>query len=169
MAKVEWRKFDNEQGIEYSGIYSTGSDNVILRLSETNNLTEFSEGLLPGVALKFLLDGIKSENLLAMPNLTGIDEEGNGSWDFFHRPLKSRVERFTDSCELETKEKKMIEANTRPYATGISRPGLMHNDGEEVGSERNIPFELRYTGTKHFSDTRDMDQPWYDQLKNNFS
>lgn len=42
VAKVEWRKFDNDQGIEYTGIYSTGSDHVILRLSETLELTTAS-------------------------------------------------------------------------------------------------------------------------------
>lgn len=118
---------DNNEG--YSGIYSTGSDHVIMRLSETKNLTEHSTGLNPGVALKFLLDGIKSENLHAMSNFTGVDEQGNTSWDFFHRPFANRVERFPDSCERDTVERKMIEASNRPYATGVSQPGTFNNDG----------------------------------------
>ena len=51
-----------------TGIYATGSDHVIMRMSETNNLTYASKGLLPGVAFKFLIDNGKSENLLAMNN-----------------------------------------------------------------------------------------------------
>ena len=75
----------------YSGIYEHGSDHAILRLSETNNLTEESDGLLPSMALKLLIDGRKSENLFGMPNMTGIYENGETSWDFFHAPYKSRV------------------------------------------------------------------------------
>ena len=96
MAKVDWVQVDNPQGITYSGMYSTGNDHVIMRLSETNNLTSASTGLLPGAAFKFLIDGLPSDNLFAMPNNTGVDEEGNTSWDFFHRPLSNRVQRFKD-------------------------------------------------------------------------
>lgn len=91
VAKVEWRRVDNPEMITYSGLYGSGSHHVIMRLSETRNLTSASTGLLPGIAFKFLVDDIRSENLFAMPNLTGIDEEGNTSWDFFHRPLSNRV------------------------------------------------------------------------------
>lgn len=100
-----------------------------MRLSETKNLTEHSTGLVPGVALKFLLDGIKSENLHAMAGFTGLDENGDPSWDFFHRPFANRVARFPDTCERETVERKMIEASNRPYATGVSQPGTFDNDG----------------------------------------
>jgi hypothetical protein len=61
------------------------------------------------MAFKFLIDGIKSENLFAMANFTGEDEDGNTSWDFFHRQMSNRVERFPDSCERDTVEKKLIE------------------------------------------------------------
>ena len=92
VAKVQWKMIDNE----YSGLYSTGSEHVIMRLSQTVNLTEHSKGLLPAVAFKFLIDGKPSENLFGMPNMTGKDENGETSWDFFHRPMGNRVKRFTD-------------------------------------------------------------------------
>ena len=164
VAKVEWRKYEN--GVtDYTGIYGSGSKEVIMRLSETHELTPLSEGLVPGAAFKFLIDGKISENLVAMPNMTGVDEEGNRSWDFFHRPFQSRVERFTDKCELETKEKKLIEASNRPYATGVAQPARFELDGTAIDSfEARSPWGLVYTGTHHFAE----DDPlvWYDQLRN---
>lgn len=92
VAKVGWRVVDDR----FSGMYEQGSEHAILRLSETKNLTEESDGLLPSMALKFLIDGKKSENLFGMPNMTGVYENGETSWDFFHSAMKSRVERFTE-------------------------------------------------------------------------
>ena len=87
VAQVEWIPYPNEMGL--SGIYATGSDHVIMRLSETNNLTEASKGLLPGAAFKFLIDNEKSENLLAMHSM-----RSNWEWDFFARPMSSRIKRL---------------------------------------------------------------------------
>jgi len=89
VAKVSWKSVENPDGTTpekctFSGIYCTGSDTVIMRMSESRNLTEKSTGLLPSMAFKFLIDGIKSENLFAMANFTGKDVEGKTSWDFFH-------------------------------------------------------------------------------------
>ena len=49
----------------YSGIYAEGSETVVMRLSETNNLYEGASGLTPSVAFKFLIDGKESENIFA--------------------------------------------------------------------------------------------------------
>ena len=54
VAHVEWVPVE---GHRYSGIYASGSDTVIMRLSESFNLTEESTGLTPSVAFKFLIDG----------------------------------------------------------------------------------------------------------------
>ena len=74
VAKVEWRPVSNDQGITFSGMYEQGSHHAIMRLSQTRNLSDESEGLLPSMALKFLIDYKKSENLFAMPNFTGLYE-----------------------------------------------------------------------------------------------
>ena len=109
VAKIEWKPFDNPEGVQFSGIYKHGSEHAILRLSSAANLTEESQGILPAIAIKFLLTNRVSTNLLALPNMTGLDEQGQQSFDFFHRPLKSRIERFPDNgCERETVEKKLI-------------------------------------------------------------
>jgi len=57
-----------------------------------------------------------------MPNMTGLDDNGEESWDFFHLPLKNRVERFSETCERDSLEKKMIEATEFPYATSVVFP-----------------------------------------------
>ena len=75
--------------MNYSGIYGEGSNTVILRLSETTNLNEDSNGLMPSLALKFLVDGAKSQNIFAMSSFLS-----SGSWNFFENPMTNRVEPF---------------------------------------------------------------------------
>lgn len=141
VAKAEWVPYDNNLG--YTGIYETGSDHVIIRLSETANLTSESEGLHPAVAIKFLRDGTFAENIVATPNLTGSD-----SWDFFHEPMKTRVQPFdpeTHPIEVDTKQKKMVEASSRPFATSVGTIGTTYITGEEIPRENvNIPYELQF-------------------------
>jgi hypothetical protein len=58
VAKVSWVPVEDNG---YSGIYETGSDHVIMRLSEASNLSEFfSKGLTPSAAFKFFIDGTES-------------------------------------------------------------------------------------------------------------
>jgi len=177
VAKVEWRPVSNDEGITFSGMYEQGSHHAIIRLSETRNLTEeASEGLLPSMALKFLIDYKKSENLFGMPNLTGLYENEEGelepSWDFFKAPMKNRVDRFTEECEIDTVEKKMIEANPFPYVTAVARPAAMATDGvvlntDDFGGEFRLPYQLEYEGTHHFPN--DDEEIWYDRLKGHYN
>lgn len=61
VAKVSWEPVE---GTGYSGFLETGSDNIIMRISEAQNLTELSTGLTPAAAFKFFVDGIESQNIL---------------------------------------------------------------------------------------------------------
>ena len=59
--------------------------------------------------------------------------------------MKSRVDRFTDDCELNTLEKKMIEGHNRPYVTTVVSPATMATDGvelnlEDVGGAFRFPY-----------------------------
>jgi len=67
VAKVKWIP-DGVNSEQFSGIYKTETDNVILRLSETTNLTETSTGLMPSLAMKFLVDEHRALNLFGMPS-----------------------------------------------------------------------------------------------------
>ena len=54
VAKVSWVPV---QGNGYTGFYASQSDHNIIRFSQTTNLIdEVSQGLLPSLALKFLID-----------------------------------------------------------------------------------------------------------------
>mmetsp|Transcript_7251 Transcript_7251/g.8393 ORF Transcript_7251/g.8393 Transcript_7251/m.8393 type:complete len:93 (-) Transcript_7251:819-1097(-) len=54
-AIVDWELVENDMGL--SGVYGTGSDSVVMRISEMANLYDGSTGLTPSVAFKFLIDG----------------------------------------------------------------------------------------------------------------
>jgi len=73
----------------YTGMFSQYSDTVIMRLSETQNLTELSTGLQPSIALKFLVDNFPSDNIVAMESFLP-----SNSWDFFEATLSNRVPEF---------------------------------------------------------------------------
>ena len=134
----------------YTGFYEKVSTNNILRFSQTTNLTEKSEGLLPSVALKFLINGLKSENVFGMPSF-----HETTSWDFFASDMKSRVEPFDpekDFCLIETIQKKLIEGTNRPFSTGVSTIGdrfvdgkLKDDDGVALTRRQiKVPYELSY-------------------------
>jgi len=79
VAKVQWIPVNNEEG--YTGIYEEGSDAMILRLSQTANLTSYTKGLTPSLALKFLINGKESDNIVAMNDFN----PNEGSWNFFEK------------------------------------------------------------------------------------
>ena len=100
-AKVKWTPVVPEDSdYQFTGMFETGSDTVIMRLSETTNLTKFSEGLLPSVSFKFLQDGVKSSDLVAMPSF-----KSTKSWNFFSEAMNTRVPPVTEEenkCEFDT-------------------------------------------------------------------
>ena len=93
VAKVEWIP-SGSPSFAYTGLYEDGTDLMLLRLSETTNLIESSTGLLPSLALKYLIAGRKSENLFGMPSFKVSD-----SWDFFAQDFSSRVDPFEKEVE----------------------------------------------------------------------
>ena len=89
VAKVAWVPVQDNG---YSGIYETGSDHVVMRLSESNFLNKHSKGLTPSAAFKFLIDGDQSLNIFAMSSFLE-----NDSWNFFEKPIGNRVDPITES------------------------------------------------------------------------
>ena len=193
VAKIEWKPVKDASGAtRFTGIYEEGTKTAIIRLSETKNLTSESEGLLPSFAIKFLLDGHHSENLFAMPNFTGKYKDATtmeeySSWDFFHGTFKNRVERFSDQCDIDSMERKLLEGNDRPYATSVVRPAYWKSkqeqeDGTDVKvthwmptskdevrdySTYQFPFQLEYEGVHNFPNDREAE--WYDRLRDHFN
>lgn len=169
---------NTEADENFSGIYEHGSQHAILRMSSTKNLTSSSQGILPAIAIKFLISGKESTNLFAMPNFTGKDELGEESWDFFHRPLGNRVDRFEDDsedCERAALETKMLQANPFPYATSVVFPAV-HDTSDyldpqviwpKTDTRFNAPYGLEYESTTHLAN--DNLAPWYDRVKDEWN
>jgi len=92
MATFEWVDLGNHT---YTGIYDGGATNGIIRLSEGNNIFPESSGLTPTMALKFLIDGEPSTNILANTSF-----EPSNSWNFFANDFRTRVDFFENEiCE----------------------------------------------------------------------
>ena len=92
VAKVSWIPMTDR----YTGMYASQQDEVIMRLSETQMLTDESKGLHPSLALKFLVDGERSSNLFASTGMKPTD-----SWDFLDKryAMKNRLEPFDQTPE----------------------------------------------------------------------
>ena len=65
----------------FKGIFENGSENAIVRFSTAIKPGK-KQGLIPGMALKVLRDGMPSANLVAINSLEGNPEE---NWDFFYK------------------------------------------------------------------------------------
>ena len=86
----------------YTGIFADGATEAFLRYSQTNNLYEGSSGLQPSLALKVLLDGKNSINIVALS-----DKIASDSWNFFEKPMSNRMHAFgLETIEAQTVQKK---------------------------------------------------------------
>jgi len=129
-AEAEWVPVNN--GNNYTGIYGSGTDTLLLRISQASNLYDNSNGLTPSMALKFLIDGEESENILVQQSFLP-----SGSWNFFDADLTNRLPAFDTTTEAgyimdQTFRKKITEATNRPFALAIGHIGNIQNDGEAV-------------------------------------
>ncbi len=110
-----------------------------MRLSERNYLHNYSRGLTPSAAFKFLIDGDQSLNVFAMSSF-----QENESWNFFEKPIGNRVKPITEEenpIEFQTMLQKILEANVHPFALRIGHLGERLADGSTV-SDVNIPYEI---------------------------
>ncbi len=141
IAQVKWEPVNKANG--YSGIYSTGSDKVIMRVSEAQVVTEASNGLTPSAAFKFMIDGKESQNLLLQNSFMA-----SGSYNFFKEPLANRVAPFDPEeheVQFNTVHRKMLESNAMPYGTAISHVADKYVNGDKIARDDvKIPFELRF-------------------------
>ena len=129
-AHVEWEVVKNDLG--YTALFEEGSDTVLMRISETNNLFEDSDGLTPSIGIKFLIDGQESYNIMGMNSFVA-----SGEWNFFEPDLTNRLQPFDVSDPKQyimdqTVRKKMTEGNQRPFALAIGHIAEMRNDGSTL-------------------------------------
>lgn len=169
MAHVKYVPVENDLG--YSGIYESGSNTVIMRLSDSMNLYEGSPGLTPSIALKFLIDGTHSRNVMAMESFVS-----SNSWNFLEPHLSNRLPMFDTSTAQgyimdQTLRKKMTEGSQRPFALATSHIANIRNDGTMVlpKSEVNAPYQIffqsphadRLSNEKQFDEAGNQVM-WYD-------
>lgn len=143
VAQVKWVP-DTSAGLNYTGVYANGADDVIMRMSETGMLHEKSEGLMPSVAFKILRDGTSSDNVVAMPSFSG-----SGSWNFLETGMRTRVTPFElGSCDDLTIRKKLVEGSKWPYSCGIGHIAQNFPNGQSLTTgSANTPYELTFEAT----------------------
>ena len=167
VAQVEWQTVDNSEG--YTGIYASGSDSVVMRLSETSNIGANTSGLKPSVAFKFLLDGRSSENLVLSAGF-----RSSGQWNFLAGEQTNRVPAFDPvqdaNCEFETVHKQLLEGSRCPYALGLGQIGNVNNDATRL-SDGDVHTPHQIDLVSPLFDTVEADLPldegetWFAQLQ----
>ena len=91
VARVSWEDLG---GHNYTGMYQ-GSDLGLIRMSEGNFMLPGDEmpGLTPTLAVKFLINGRESVNLLANTSFDPSD-----SFNFFSNDFRTMIPNFRDDC-----------------------------------------------------------------------
>jgi len=84
LAKIVWAVQPDAAALGYTGVYASGSTEAIIRLSLAGKPGSFS----PGFAVKFLIDGQTSANIIGMFSLDG---QGTTDFDYFRNQLKTTV------------------------------------------------------------------------------
>lgn len=135
VARVAW---DDLGEHDYTGIYQ-GSNLGLIRMSEGNFMLPGDEmsGLTPTLAVKFLINGRASVNLLAN---TSFDP--SSSFNFFANDFRTIIPNFGDDCLQDTIGAKFIEATREIGAIGLSEFARWETNGQEVNTGVNFPFNL---------------------------
>jgi len=126
----------------YSGIFRSGCKNVILRFSIAQKADTSGKGnaIAPGIALKFLRDGVPSGNVFAMYSLLG-----QTSFNFFKHDLSSHVPDLPGDAPsaLQLVRWKFSTASGFPVFTGLSNIAAYEENGNNQ-SKIAFPFRLHF-------------------------
>ena len=89
----------NGAGQVYTGIFASGSDSAIIRLSDADlHVPGVSPGWNPSFAIKFLRDGMAAANQFGMLQFEHIE----GNWDFFGHDFQSHLPEHEGDCGPQT-------------------------------------------------------------------
>jgi len=95
------------------------------------------------MALKFLVDGDESQNILVQKSF-----EPTGSWNFFDAELTNNLPQFDATTEAgyimdQTFRKKISEGSKRPFGLAVSQIADTQNNGERVEKDDvKTPYQL---------------------------
>jgi len=123
----------------YTGVFN-GSDHVIIRLSLSQEPSS-SNGVAPGVALKFFRDGAPSANLLGFTSFTG---QPCSETNFFEHAMSNHVPPATGLAKL-------IPAKQQQGSMCTQMLGLSDAAAEADGSDPVFPFEVTFEGIPEVS------------------
>jgi hypothetical protein len=98
----------------YSGIFRSGCDSAIARFSAAATPGTNPDNLTPGIAVKFLRDGVQSGNAFAMYSLLG-----QPSYNFFKHDLSNHPPDLGDWAPL------ALKAIKARFSTGSSWPSFL--------------------------------------------
>jgi len=108
----------------------------------------------PSVALKFLVTGEKSANLLTQVTFDGV-EDGY----FFENDFTNHPQRSSNECMRATVEKKMAEASKFSFSTGTGHLASVDEDGNPVEADAALfPYEVILVPNRDEFPKRDMNE-----------
>ena len=122
LAKVQ---FQSAGGHDYSGLFQ-GADHGLLRLSVTGDPSD--RGFAPGLALKLLVDGKRSENVSALYTLSGQGDNHN----IFANELSNYVQAEVNETLGTTALFSLV--STKPTLLVMSDMAKVNQDGGAAGS-----------------------------------
>lgn len=144
---------DVAPGLPWTGLFSEGNQEGLIRLGAANSLDEWSflRKVFPGMGIKFLRTGRKSANFVALRE-TGP----GGSENYFASTISNHVAPPSALLKLG----KFQEASGCVSMVGLSDVASYGQDGQKAASPE-FPFELAFEPTSAAKATQD------DQAKSN--
>jgi len=157
IAKAKWISVGSHP---YTGVF-TGADHMLVRFSSAKEVTP-NENITPGISLKFLRDGVKSANLMAMPSLMGQQ-----SMNFFVHDFTNHVPSLNNPPVAFKLMIKTFEKASKWFSMlGVSDMATYDQSGNEAATPV-FPFRLVFspnpTVTAMFPDTGDGNYVEYTQ------
>lgn len=150
----------------YTGLFQ-GADFGIVRLTDAGFFLEDHDAMKthsPSVALKFFVDGRRSENLLGMVSFDGIEDEYFFAADFTNHPP-----RFTNECMKKTLERKFAEASQFAFSNGNSPFSGVDQAGNVIPTaDRVFPYELIMVPNREFFERPENGEYYFEYFDNYF-
>ena len=129
-------KFVPVSGNGFTGVFGTGCDNALVRLSSAVEPKDDTM-VAPGMGLKCLRDGIESANLVSMYSVNGNPQ---GNWNFFSQNFSNHITPGTTTAT------KALSAKFATATDFIQEVGLsdwaQHDQHGHAVSRPVFPFEL---------------------------
>ncbi|EGR29683.1 hypothetical protein IMG5_150790 [Ichthyophthirius multifiliis] len=162
VGNVAHAQFQAEPDTPYTGFFK-GADSLLIRLScakKPNPTKEPLNNFIPGIALKYLVDGQPSANLVAMNSVNGIP-----SWNFFAEEISNHIG-LASGLSLKLLSQKFASATKQIQTVGLKAFASHDQNGKAVDNVK-YPWKLIFRAPDNikemFSDT--FKNYYTDQLK----